>query len=209
MENLEKVYSMPALYVVDVDESCQYTTTNIPISNVVACLLSDDKTISGEKQEYENTGEIITINFPKHWIGKQVLIKYERNSVPNWDTHGVIREDGTINVHTHGLEKYGLKNLEMICENEKEAQWGAEVLGQIAMAEIDEGKQYTYGQRHVIDDDETLDIIHVFKLEKVVDEYGDTVAMVDYIYGPVIHPSTGKMYMFNEDREWVWIASFD
>lgn len=79
MENLEKVYSMPALYVVDVDESCQYTTQNIPISNVVAYLLSDDKTMSVEKQEYEKTGEIITINFPKHWIGKQALIRYERN----------------------------------------------------------------------------------------------------------------------------------
>lgn len=79
MESLEKVYSMPALYVVDVDESCQYTTTNIPISNVVVYLLSDDKTMSGEKQEYEKTGENITINFPKHWIGKQALIRYERN----------------------------------------------------------------------------------------------------------------------------------
>lgn len=79
MEGLEKVYSMPALYVVDVDESCQYITTNIPISNVVAYLLLDDKTMSGEKQEYEKTGKIMTINFPKHWIGKQVLIRYERN----------------------------------------------------------------------------------------------------------------------------------
>ena len=79
MKKLEKVYSMPALYAIDVNESCQYTTTNIPISNVVAYLLSDDKTMSEEKQEYEKTGEIITINFPKHWIGKQVLIRYERN----------------------------------------------------------------------------------------------------------------------------------
>ena len=79
MESLEKVYSMPALYIVDVDESCQYTTTNIPISNVVAYFLSDDKTMSEEKQEYEKTGEIMTINFPKHWIGRQVLIRYERN----------------------------------------------------------------------------------------------------------------------------------
>ena len=79
MENLKKVCSIPAFYVVDVDESCQYTTTNIPISNVVAYLLSDDKIMSGEKQEYEKTGEIITINFPKHWIGKRVIIRYERN----------------------------------------------------------------------------------------------------------------------------------
>ena len=79
MENLKKVCSIPAFYVVDVDESCQYTTTNIPISNVVAYLLSDDKIMFGEKQEYEKTGEIITINFPKHWIGKRVIIRYERN----------------------------------------------------------------------------------------------------------------------------------
>ena len=79
MNNLEKIFSMPAICVVDVDESCQYTTINIPISNVVAYLLLDDKTMSGEKQEYEKTGKIMTINFPKHWIGKQVLIRYERN----------------------------------------------------------------------------------------------------------------------------------
>lgn len=133
------------------------------------------------------------------------LVRKIDSSIPHWDTHGVIREDGTINVHTHGLEKYGLKNLEIICEDEEEAQWGAKVIGQIALSEIDEGKQYAFGQGHVIDDDQTFDILHVFELEKVVDEYGDTVAMVDYIYGPVIHPDTGKMYMFNEDREWVLI----
>ena len=128
------------------------------------------------------------------------------DSVPRWDTHGVKRDDGKVNIHTHGLEKYGLKNLEMICDDEEEGRWGANVITDIILAEFDEGKQYKCGQGHIIDDIETYDIIHVFDLTDTVDEYGDKVAMINYRYTPVIHPDTGKMYIFNEDREWVCVT---
>ena len=147
---------------------------------------------------------------------KRITIKRKGNEMSNklvkkpnidWNIHAVLCEDGTTNIHTHGLEKRKLTNLEWICPNQDKdwINWAASMINDIVFAEIEESRDYRCGRSHLIDSVNNYDDVqHVFYLEDTTDEYGDHVHMIEYPFNEFIsHPDTGKSFFFSvDDKKW-------
>lgn len=127
------------------------------------------------------------------------------NKKGDWTIHAVLIDDNNVNYHTHGLEKMGLKNLEIIRPKSDEWKiWCAELIELLVNTQLEEGKPLNIDHVQYFDDADDYNIIlHVFELHEVIDEFGDEVAMIDYINRYVNHYNF-CVYKFDENnKEWV------
>ena len=120
----------------------------------------------------------------------------------DWQIHAVYndaeRDNNTIyDVHSHGLEKYGLKNLAMsIVGRPKDA---ARIINEIAWDMIN-GEHYDVNKRHIVDDASNgYKILHVFDLtEKKL--HDDDVLFITYVDDKEItSPINGRVYKYIYD----------
>ena len=123
----------------------------------------------------------------------------------DWTIHAVIMDDGNVNFHTHGLEKMGLMNLEIIRpQNDEWKIWCAELIEELVKTQIKEGKPLKLDCTQYFDDANNYDnILHVFELHEITDQFGDKVAMIDY-GDYAINQYNHRLYKFNEkSKKWV------
>lgn len=118
----------------------------------------------------------------------------------DWIIHAVYDdtedEDKLIDFHTHGMERYGLKNLCMAATSEYKNVC-QKVLNDIAWSMI-QGEHYEPGIRHYIDDGKDK-LYHVFWLYNAQrKDDGEDVLMIDYVFDEIYTlPTNGKTYVFN------------
>lgn len=127
----------------------------------------------------------------------------------DWKIHAVTNDnndlDGEINYHTHGLEKYGLKNLCIIQPGIEYMKSCQKILNEIAWYMI-QGMVFTPNRIHCIDDGKD-ELFHVFKIIEDVN-YDEDVLRIEYLFfTQYVSPTNKKTYIFNHAAknggEWI------
>lgn len=133
-------------------------------------------------------------------------IKARKNAkYGEWTIHAVNDPNDPeemVDYHTHGMEKYGLKNLQIIQPGLQYMRACAKAINDIAWSMI-QGENYLPGMTHYVDDGKE-ELYHVFDLYNDFNE-GEPVLRMEYLFETIYQlPTNGKTYIFNENVcEWI------
>ena len=123
----------------------------------------------------------------------------------DWNIHAVYQDKDhlePIDIHTHGLEKYGIYNICMKCPTQDLISFCGEFINYLAQTMID-GEKYNVNQPHLIDDvNNNFDVLHMFYLTTDERDNGngkEKVYIIDYWFDrPVISPYNFSTYVFDK-----------
>ena len=105
-------------------------------------------------------------------------------------------KNAPIDYHTHGLEKYGLKNICMERIGKEYVNTCGSIINRIAESMID-GETYRTNIAHYIDDGKGH-LLDVFK----VHEKDKDCLKIDYMFGvPVVYPEDNMIYIFDSKHD--------
>ena len=129
-----------------------------------------------------------------------------KNKKQDWIIHAVYDPDNPekpIDYHTHGLEKYGLKNLCMEVEGKEYSNACARIINRIAKDMV-EGEVFKPDMRHYVDDGKDK-LYDVFDLYEVTNKEGEELLLIEYLfYEMYVLPTNCRVYVFNPVSE-KWI----
>ena len=128
-----------------------------------------------------------------------------RNKYP-WVIHAVYDPDNPdkpIDYHTHGLDKYGLKELCMEHVGKEFGNTCRDIINYVAAAMVD-GEKFDVNFRHYVDDEDGK-LIHAFDLADVTNKEGEELIYIDYLFETEYqYPADHHVYVFNEfSGKWV------
>ena len=129
---------------------------------------------------------------------------------PDWTIHAVFDDTGTYDLHTHGLEKYGLQNICMECPSKNLVQYCGGLINQLAFSMID-GEKYSINKTQYLDNaDDYNEVRDVFDLEEEERDNGaglEKVLVIYYWFDDIfINPYNDMPYTFDEKKQkWVCV----
>lgn len=121
-----------------------------------------------------------------------------KNNKIDWQIHAVYKDpEGPFDIHTHGLEKHGLRNICMTCPTKDLVNYCSCFINNLASSMID-GERYSVNTTHVIDN--KYNMLEVYDVFNLLTDFRDEepVLVVDYWFNKeYINRETGTVYKFN------------
>ena len=134
--------------------------------------------------------------------------KLVKNNKIDWiihAVHGDVRSKKPVDIHTHGLERHGIRNICMECPNDmKIIKYCGNFVNHLAMSMIN-GEVFEVGRVHSFDNEYDInDILDVFEVSIERRDNGEgeeEVCVVDYWFDKIyINDYNNSYYVFDKDK---------